>query len=45
MDAVRLIASRRAVIRGGEVVARTIPAQHTITWDGQEEEVTFLRLL
>src|SRR5438093_3056529 len=43
MDAVRLVAPRRAVLRGGKVVARTEPARHTILWDGQEEPVSFLR--
>jgi hypothetical protein len=31
------------VLRGGRVVARTEPARTTVTWDGTEEEVTFLR--
>jgi cytosine deaminase len=43
MDAVRLIAPRRAVIRGGQVVARTEPARHTVVWNGTEESVDFLR--
>src|SRR3989441_8048977 len=43
MDALRLVAPRRYVIRGGEVVARTEPARHTVVWDGREEEVDFLR--
>jgi cytosine deaminase len=43
MDAIRLVAPRRAVIRGGEIVARTVPARHTIRWDGAEESVDFLR--
>lgn len=40
-DAVRLIAPRRLVVRGGKVVARTEPARHTITWDGREEAVNY----
>jgi cytosine deaminase len=42
MDAIRLIAPRRAVIRGGEIVARTTPAQHTVRWNGTDEQVDFL---
>ncbi len=42
MDALRLIAPRRLVIRAGQVVARTVPAQHTVIWDGREEAVDFL---
>jgi cytosine/creatinine deaminase len=42
MDALRLVAPRRAVIRAGQVVARTIPARHTVVWDGREEAVDFL---
>jgi len=42
-DAVRLMAPRRVVIRGGRVVARTEPAQHFVTWEGREEAVDFLR--
>jgi cytosine deaminase len=43
MDAVRLVAPRRLVVRGGRVVARTQPAVTTVTWDGREEEVDFLK--
>jgi cytosine deaminase len=42
-DALRLVAPRTLVLRGGKVVARTTPAQHTVVWDGTEEQVTFLR--
>jgi cytosine deaminase len=42
-DALRLIAPRTLVLRGGKVVARSTPAQHTVTWQGTEEPVTFLR--
>jgi cytosine/creatinine deaminase len=42
-DALRLIAPRTLVLRGGKVVARSTPARHTVTWQGREEEVTFLR--
>ena len=45
MDAVRLVPVRRAVIRGGKVVARAEPARRTIVWDGREEPVDFLRAL
>jgi cytosine deaminase len=41
MDALRLVAPRRLVIRGGKVVARTQPAETTIVWDGREEAVDF----
>ncbi len=43
VDAIRLVAPRRLLIRNGQVVARTVPARRTVVWDGQEEEVTFLR--
>ena len=42
-DALRLVAPRSLVLRAGKVVARSTPARHTVTWDGTEEEVTFLR--
>jgi cytosine deaminase len=42
-DALRLIAPRTLVLRGGKVVARATPAQHTVVWEGTEEEVRFLR--
>ncbi|MGO9080923.1 MAG: cytosine deaminase [Streptosporangiaceae bacterium] len=42
-DALRLIAPRTLVLRGGRVIARSEPAQHRIVWHGTEEEVTFLR--
>ena len=40
-DAVRLVASRRLVLKGGRVVARTEPARHFVRWDGAEEEIAF----
>jgi cytosine deaminase len=43
VDALRLVARRHLVLRGGRVLARTEPARTTVTWDGDEEEVTFLR--
>jgi cytosine deaminase len=43
VDALRLVAPRTLVLRGGKVLARTEPARTTVTWDGVEEEVTFLR--
>jgi cytosine/creatinine deaminase len=42
-DALRLIAPRTLVLRAGKVVARATPAQHTVTWLGTEQPVTFLR--
>jgi cytosine deaminase len=42
-DALRLVAPRILVLRGGQVVARTTPAQHTVVWNGTEEPVRFLR--
>jgi cytosine deaminase len=42
-DALRLIAPRTLVLRGGRVVARSAPARRTVVWDGTEQEVTFLR--
>ncbi len=42
-DALRLVAPRTLVLRGGKVLARATPAQHTVVWDGAEEDVTFLR--
>jgi cytosine/creatinine deaminase len=43
MDALRLIAPRRLVLRGGRVVARTQPGQTTVMWSGKEEPVDFLK--
>jgi cytosine deaminase len=43
VDALRLVARRTLVLRGGRVVARAEPARTTVTWDGAEEDVTFLR--
>jgi cytosine deaminase len=43
VDALRLVARRTLVLRGGRVVARSEPARTTVTWDGTEAEVTFLR--
>jgi cytosine/creatinine deaminase len=42
-DALRLVAPRTLVLRGGKVVARSTPAQHTVSWHGTEEPVNFLR--
>jgi len=41
-DAIRLLAPRRQVIRGGKVVARTEPARHLVTWKGREEPIDFM---
>jgi cytosine deaminase len=41
-DAIRLMAPRRLVIRGGKVVARTEPAASFVTWKGREEPVDFM---
>ena len=43
MDAIRLVAPRKLVLRGGKVVARTEPAQTTVVWDGREEAVDYLK--
>src|SRR5437879_3832726 len=43
MDAIRLVAPRRLVLRGGKIVARTEPAHTTVVWDGREEIVDFLQ--
>jgi len=43
MDAIRLVAPRKLVVRGGKVVARTEPAHTTVVWDGREEQVDFLK--
>jgi len=43
MDAIRLVAPRKLVLRAGRVVARTEPAQTTVVWDGKEEPVDFLK--
>jgi cytosine/creatinine deaminase len=42
-DALRLVVPRTLVLRAGKVVARAVPAQHTVIWQGTEEPVTFLR--
>ncbi len=43
VDALRLVAPRFLVLRAGRVVARTQPAQTTVSWDGVDAPVTFLR--
>jgi cytosine deaminase len=43
LDALRLVAPRYLVLRGGVVVARTRPAETSVTWGGVETPVTFLR--
>jgi cytosine deaminase len=43
VDALRLVARRTLVLRGGRTLARAEPARTTVTWDGVEEDVTFLR--
>src|ERR1700688_7596 len=43
IDAIRLVAPRTLVLRGGKVVARTEPAQTTVVWDGRDEAVDFLK--
>jgi cytosine/creatinine deaminase len=43
MDAIRLVAPRRLVLRAGRVVARTEPAVTTVVWNGVEEPVDFLK--
>ena len=42
-DALRLVAPRTLVLRGGKVIARATPAQHTVMWAGVQERVTFTR--
>jgi cytosine deaminase len=42
MDAIRLVAPRKLVLRAGKVVARTEPSHTTVVWDGREEAVDFL---
>jgi cytosine deaminase len=42
-DALRLVAPRTLVLRGGKVVARATPAEHTVVWAGVPERVTFTR--
>jgi cytosine deaminase len=43
VDAVRTLAVRTAVVSRGKVVARTTPPRTTVTVDGRECPVTFLR--
>jgi cytosine deaminase len=43
VDVVRTLAPRRAVISRGRLVARTTPRQTTVTLNGRDEAVTFLR--
>jgi len=43
MDAIRLVAPRKLVLRAGKVVARTEPAHTTVVWDGREEAVDYLK--
>ena len=42
-DALRLVRPRHLVLRAGRVLARTAPAQTTVSWHGDEQPVTFLR--
>jgi cytosine/creatinine deaminase len=42
VDALRLQSPRTLVLRGGRVVARSVPRTTTVTWHGVEEEITFL---
>jgi cytosine/creatinine deaminase len=42
-DALRLVAPRLMVVRGGQVLARTTPSRTVVVRDGVEEPVTFLR--
>jgi cytosine/creatinine deaminase len=41
-DAIRLLAPRRLVIRGGRVVARADPGEQVVIWKGREERVDFM---
>jgi cytosine deaminase len=43
MDAIRLVAPRKLVMRGGKIVARTEPERTTVVWDDREELVDFLK--
>jgi cytosine deaminase len=43
VDAVRTLAVRTAVVSRGRLVARTTPPRSTVTLDGRESPVTFLR--
>src|SRR6266849_1595119 len=43
MDAIRLVAPRKLVLRAGKIVARTQPAHTTVVWDGREEIVDYLK--
>ncbi|HEX2680228.1 MAG TPA: cytosine deaminase [Candidatus Dormibacteraeota bacterium] len=43
MDAIRLIAPRKLVMRGGKVVARTEPGHTSVIWNDREEPVDFLK--
>jgi cytosine deaminase len=43
VDAIRLIAPRTMVMRGGKVVARTEAARTTVIWDDREEPVDFMK--
>src|SRR5437660_12297001 len=43
IDAIRLIAPRKLVLRGGKIVARTEPQRTTVMWDDREEVIDFLK--
>jgi cytosine deaminase len=43
-DALRLVSPRTLVLRGGKVVARATPAQHTVIWNDSEEQIKFFRV-
>jgi cytosine deaminase len=44
IDALRLVAPRRLVLRAGKVVARTEPSSTTVVWNGNEEIIDFVSL-
>jgi len=43
IDAIRLVAPRKLVMRGGKIVARTEPERTTVIWNDREELVDFLK--
>jgi hypothetical protein len=43
IDAIRLIAPRKLVLRAGKIVARTEPGHTSVTWNDREEPVDFLK--
>jgi cytosine deaminase len=43
IDAIRLVAKRYLVIKGGKVIAQTKPYEASILFNGKEEKIDFIK--